>query len=499
MLESIQKLEDRKLLSVSMGSDGYTKVTASSDSKLIYVSSSSGNDKNPGTQAKPIKTLAKAKTLVRDKKPDWVLLKKGDSWKESFPDWVFSGRSAQEPTVITSYGSGARPKILTGSKGGITIAQKYSNPLNYVAVIGLHFYADGYDGWNGTTKTAGIRVMRKGSDVLLEDNYIQGFKDNVVIDPDGSLKNVKIRRNVIVDAWNADGGRAQGIYGGANADGTLIEENVLDHNGWKEGVKGAGATMFNHSIYFNTGSTGLVVRGNIIARSSLFGVMSRGGGVVENNLIVRSPTAIQVGGGSATIKNNVILESNDLPTQKLGKAIEVYSVSKATIEKNLMAHDVSAGTYGIAVNVRDGVSGGTLKSNIVYDWRKGFTNAGKLSQSGNQVTLKGQTGSYKYVDPTRTLGKYNATLGRTNSLVSFLSYARQQAKGAWNAKYTSNTVGNYIRGGFALKSAAKVASLTSVSAAPVHFAAISVATSTTPARSAIFGNTAITDDTLLTA
>ncbi len=486
MFGSFESLEGRKLLSVSMGSDGWTKIAPSSDSKQIYVSSSSGNDSNPGTSAKPVKTLAKAKTMVRDLKPDWVLLKKGDSWHESFPDWVFSGRSAQEPTVITSYGSGTRPKVLTGSKGGITIAQKYSNPLNHVAVIGLYFKADGYDGWNGTTKTAGIRVMRKGSDVLLEDNYIEGFKDNVVIDPDGSLTGMKVRRNVIVDAFNADGGRAQGIYGGGNADGTLIEENVLDHNGWKEGLKGAGPTMFNHSIYFNTGSSGLVVRGNIITRSSLFGVMSRGGGVVENNVLARNPVGIQLGNGSATIQNNVILEGTDLgSTQQLGKGIEVYTLSRAVINKNVIAHDLSSGVYNnIAVNVRDGIGGGELKSNIVYDWQNGFKNAGKLSQSGNQVTLSSQLSksAYHYADPSRTLAKYSASLGKSNSITTFLASARLQGKGTWDSRYTANAAGNYIRAGFNV-AASKVASL-----APT--AARSVALSTSVSAS-LFGDSRI--------
>ena len=156
----IDTLEPRRLLSVSVGTDGWTNLGASSDSRMIHVSSSGGNDSNPGTLAKPIKSLAKARTLVRDKMPDWVLLKRGDTFNESFPDWVVSGRSASEMSVITAYGTGARPKVFTGSNGGITIAQKYSNPVNHVAVVGLHFHANTYNGSNGSFKTAGIRVLR---------------------------------------------------------------------------------------------------------------------------------------------------------------------------------------------------------------------------------------------------------------------------------------------------------------------------------------------------
>jgi len=450
----IESLEDRRLLSVSVGADGWTNLGASSDSRLIYVSSSGGSDSNPGTQAKPIKSLVRAKTLVRDKMPDWVLLKRGDTWNESFPDWTVSGRSASELSVITAYGTGARPKILTGSGGGITIAQKYSYPLNHVAVTGLHFNANTYNGSNGTVKTAGIRVMRKGSNILLEDNFIQGFKDNIVIDPDGSLTGVKIRRNVIVDAFNAQqvgNGHAQGIYGGPNADGTLIEENILDHNGWKEGVYKAGPTFFNHSIYFNTGSSGLVVRGNIITRSSLRGVLSRGGGIVENNVLAQNPVAIQVGYGSSTVQNNVILEGKDLAgQQELGKGIEAFSMNQFLARNNVIAHETSTGVYNnIAVNVMSGVGGGQITGNTIYNWQNGIKKvSGSFNITGNKINATG------YTDPNRLLGKYNATLGKPGTLEAFVASARNQSRTSWDSRYTAKSAGNYVRAGFNIAASA---------------------------------------------
>lgn len=462
MKRFVESLEDRKLLSVSMTSDGWTKITPSSDSRMIYVSSSAGNDANTGSSSKPVKTLARAKKLVRDKMPDWVLLKKGDTWNESFPDWTFSGRNASEPTVITSYGSGARPKLLTGVNGGITLAQSYSNPLNHVAVIGLHFNANTYNGSNGTFKTAGIRVMRKGSNVLLEDNFIQGYKDNIVIDPDGSLTGVKIRRNVIVDAFNAKkvgNGHAQGIYGGANADGTLIEENVLDHNGWKEGVYNAGPTVFNHSIYFNTGSAGLVVRGNIITQSSLRGVLARGGAVVENNLFARNPDAVQVGNGSSTIQNNVILEGKDVTSSLIsGKGVEAFSMSQLLVRNNIIAHDISKGGYNtIAVNVQGGVSRGEIRNNTVYNWENGFKNTGSLTVAGNQVTLSKDLSrsAFRYSDPNRVLAKYNASLGRTGTFDAFVSAARGMSSTSYDTRYTAKNASNYVRSGFGITTAAR--------------------------------------------
>ncbi|MCS7033789.1 MAG: right-handed parallel beta-helix repeat-containing protein [Phycisphaerae bacterium] len=482
MIARIEPLEDRKLLAVTMTADGWTKITPSSTSRMIYVSSSTGNDANPGTQDRPIKTLARAQRLVRDLHPDWVLLKRGDTWYESFPDWVVSGKSAQEPTVITSYGSGPRPKILTGTSGGITLAHKYSNPLHHVAVIGLHFHAHTYNGSNGTVKTAGIRIMRKGSNILLEDNFIQGFKDNIVIDPTAPVTDVRIRRNVIVDAFNAravGNGHAQGIYGGPNARGTLIEENILDHNGWKVGVPNAGQTMFNHSIYFNTGSSGLVVRGNIITRSSLRGVLARGGAVVENNLFARNPVAVQVGNGSSVVQNNVILEGNDLgTTQELGKGVEAFSMSRLLVRNNVVAHDISRGRHNnIAVNIQNGVGGGEIRGNTVYNWEHGFKNAAHFTVADNRVTLSSQVASSRtnYADPNRLLGKYHASLGRTGTIESFLAMARLQSRDSWDPRYTAKSAGNYVRAGFNLAtSAARPSAPAAAAQSPIKASAESI-------------------------
>src|SRR4051812_27504320 len=93
----IDPLEQRRLYAVSTDAAGWTVVTAAADTRAIYVSNSGGNDANTGlSQSAPIKTLAKAQSLVRDGYADWVLLKRGDTF-ESFGEWRKRGRSAQEP------------------------------------------------------------------------------------------------------------------------------------------------------------------------------------------------------------------------------------------------------------------------------------------------------------------------------------------------------------------------------------------------------------------
>ena len=138
------------------------------------------------------------------------------------------------------------------------------------------------------------------------------------------------------------------MYVSGNSTNTLIEENVFDHNGWKEGVAGAEPTWFNHSIYVNTGAIGTTIVGNIIARSSLRGVLLRAGGVVNDNLLVQNPVGIQVANTRSTITGNVILNGSDQPGIPSGVGIDVLAVPGMRIASNIIAHDDSASTSGSA-------------------------------------------------------------------------------------------------------------------------------------------------------
>src|SRR5207253_3107090 len=121
-----------------LDADGWTVIRPSTDTRIVYVSSSLGNDANDGlSQATPVKTLAKGGSLLRDGFPDWLLLKKGDTWIGEAIWNNISGRSTNEPMLYSSYGSGARPLIKTAAdQHAITITAKG----NYTAFIGIEFY-----------------------------------------------------------------------------------------------------------------------------------------------------------------------------------------------------------------------------------------------------------------------------------------------------------------------------------------------------------------------
>ena len=85
---------------VSRDSEGWTLVTPSADTRIIYVSSSMGSDTSDGlSEDYPVQTLERGYSLLRDSFPDRMLLRRGDEWYENFPAIGKSGRSADEPIL----------------------------------------------------------------------------------------------------------------------------------------------------------------------------------------------------------------------------------------------------------------------------------------------------------------------------------------------------------------------------------------------------------------
>jgi hypothetical protein len=101
--------------------DGWTVIAPCADTITVHVSSSTGDDGNDGlSPAKAKRSIAAGVGLLRDRHPDHLLLKRGDTWKEGLGHWKKSGRSAEEPMLVSTYGSAAeRPRLLTGAEGAI--------------------------------------------------------------------------------------------------------------------------------------------------------------------------------------------------------------------------------------------------------------------------------------------------------------------------------------------------------------------------------------------
>ncbi len=425
---ALESLEQRMLLSVSMDGAGWTKVGASNDTRVIYVSSSSGKDSNDGlSQNAPVKSLSHAKSLLRDGKPDWLMLKRGDVWQESLGKWTLSGRSANEPMLISAYGKGSRPLLKTGSDTAISTSS--SDKVSHVAIIGLHLWANDRDP-DGKFKTnkggPGVKWMSGGSNLLIEDTVVESYTDNVLVQSKQGFSHFTMRRSQVIDAY-AVGRHSQGMFL-KNISHVTLEENLFDHNGWNEKVKGAHATIFNHNIYVQTDTKNLTVRNNVISRAASHGLQARPGGVVSGNLFVSNPIGMSFGlvrggsvkkgmvpdsGVSGQVTDNVFLHGNDIDGRlDRGTGLEIANLNNAKISGNLFAHEASAGLGSKAISIDGELAGGmrntTISNNTIYNWLGGLRVQGDAKRFKN-VTFSNNT--LQNFDADRPVIRFDAALG----------------------------------------------------------------------------------------
>jgi len=376
---------------------GWTQIQASADSRIIHVSSSQGSDSNDGlTEARPMKTLAKATALLRPGYPDWLLLKSGDVWTEALGTFSkIGGRSTGEPMVFSSYGTGARPQLRPAGKEDGLFGHINNAVSAHVFVIGLDFYDPRMDPASpsfqkGVASVPGIRWIDGGDDLLVEDCYFRFLSTGIIIQPTGatSPQNVRLRRNVVTDMY-ANQGHSQGFYlqGITNL---LIEENIFDHNAWNDQA-GVPADVFNHHLYI-VNSNNMTIRGNLLLRdgslNTKFTSLQKNGSVgavIENNFIFESEIGISLKyqGTSAeptdgssfsgfNIRNNVLLQINrDNPTKRdIGWGIELRSLADSVISGNIFS-DFSFTSNTCAIDLTGDTdasisSGITIQNNLAY-------------------------------------------------------------------------------------------------------------------------------------
>ena len=422
----------------------WTDITPGADTQRVYVSSSMGDDAEDClSEATACQSLQRGEAVLRDGFPDWLLLRRGDTWDESFSEgwsfgWEKSGRSADEPMVVWSYGDGPRPILHAGEEHGFH--RHGTEDVHDLAVMGLHFRAHTRDPssadyvgpaqrefQSGFRWTGGGNVER----ILVEGCLFEYFGSNLAMHPSadaGPFRDVRIRGNVFWSAWTGNAGNySQGMYAD-NIDGLLIEGNVVDHNGGlvaytddpqgmvPPGITPRDATVnwFNHQAYIQSGNRNVVVRNNIFANGD--GVQLRPGGLAEDNLFTRtivsltlgSATTPVAGGITGLVRNNVFLEGEDFAPESDTPGVRAHGVLVANvdaarglvIEGNLFAHDSSEDRYGRAIGL-DGQDCGsgrmypcpvgnvTISGNIVFDWRGGFRFDGALGTELSAVDVTG--------------------------------------------------------------------------------------------------------------
>jgi hypothetical protein len=384
------------------GGSFWTQFTPSADTRLIFVSSSEGNDSNNGlTPATPVKTLDKAESLLRDGYPDWMLLKRGDVWNEQLPNWTKSGRSVDERLVVGAYGDGtARPQLRTEGESGIRATGNAE--VRYAAFVGLHI-----EPRNRTDDQSanGISWLRRSNHILFEDLFIADFSNNVSIQSRSEatpITNVVFNGCVITGAWNANG-HSQGIFA-FGLDGLAIKNCVIASNGFNE-ARNVQPTIYNHNIYIQSSNRNVSIQNNIIADASSHGVHFRSGGVATGNLFLSNPIALSVGGGHVPVEggmvidvsDNIFLEGRDMDESTgRGWGIDIKNVREGRVVNNIIAHSNSTdqsfaifladplwGTSGI------GIRNLAIESNTIVDWNWPFRiNAPGPEQVYSNITIE---------------------------------------------------------------------------------------------------------------
>lgn len=370
--------------------NGWSILTPSADSRLIYVSAS-GNDGtaksytpsspevgpdpyNPAGAILPYATIDAALAQARAGYPDYILLKRGDTWTATAMIHMKAGRSASERMVLGYYGSAsARPVV---KNYGMNLGR-----ASYSALVGIQFTAarrnpnspdfagfanadlttdnnagfDALGGYNNTV-TGGL---------LIEDCWFDWFSESIVQSPLTTapvLTDVIIRRNLFTNSYSTVG-HAQGLY--SDRASIWLEENIFDHNGWyKQGdtnfsnpAEGK-ATMFNHNTYFGE-ARDTVFRNNLFLRASSIGnkfTSNTASGVneikawnllIDNNLYVEGEVGISLGGNdnqhngprwrNIHVTNNVMMHiGRTQPTLRtLGWGLDVQDWDGGVVSGNI--------------------------------------------------------------------------------------------------------------------------------------------------------------------
>jgi hypothetical protein len=286
------------------GEYGWTEFKKSVDTRVVYVSSSTGSDSNNGlSETSPVKTPAKAATLVRDNFPDWILFKRGDV----FTDPVVSknGRSPTEKFLVGAYGTGLRPRF------NVEPGERPANGCGrYKAFVSLHFSSYKRDpdraGFSASSlpnhnedgvKCVGVEIKHLHWEDMLVEFFTLPFYYNGM-----GGNNITFFRNVIRNSWaDAEGVRdrkSQSMYLTKLTD-VRLEENMFYMNGWNPKVTLANRSYLNHNLYTNDVKN-MKVRKNVSHMSSslAFKINAAAGGstnlLVEDNVLVRAANGISI-------------------------------------------------------------------------------------------------------------------------------------------------------------------------------------------------------------
>ncbi len=423
--------------SIQKSKEGWSVLSASKNSRIVYVSNTLGNDEtgniyniidigdNPQTPSdinkiKPFKTFKAAFEHTRKNQDDWILMLRGDNFYENIA--IRNGKSATEPFVISSYGKNKKnPTFNTGSEKAMGLC---CHSLTNIVIQGLTFSAHtrtpNSKDYISPTGNVGFSIyINEGQElnnVLIEGNTFKFYAGNT-IQGKGTFNNLVLRRNLFLDHYSTISHSA-GLY--TNNASLILEENIFDHNGWlkqanKElgiGVPQGAATMFNHNTYFSNAKN-VNFLNNIFIRSASMhnkwtankGEHSSSNVVIKNNLYIDGEIGISAGGNKPgdyrfkdyVISDNVMLNiGKSMPTNRgLSWGIEVKDWDGGVINNNYFLNQVSSkvtNTYGL--HLSGSAKNVSISNNHFKNLQNGYAlifngpgDKENISINGNQFNL----------------------------------------------------------------------------------------------------------------
>jgi len=457
----------------SAPAQGWTEFDPAQADRIVYVSSSEGDDSNDGlSKGSPVRTVGRGKSLLRNGRADWLLFKRGDVFESGLGSWSLSGASTDRKMVIGAYGQGPRPEFHPHGHKFLDIKR-----IEHVAFVSLHARATESDpnhpdfNGGGGDKPNGVRWYGSGGDVRFEDFMIEYFANNMVIqsqDKSDRITGVTLYRCIVRYSYADDFGR-NGLFGDWLADVTL-RENVFYHNAWSQRVAGHERVMFGHNVYLN-GTHDLTVVGNISGFASLNGFNLRTGnkaGDDQRNVTVRNNVMIGNGNGinarakpnKSTISRNLTIENNVIAQHgasiplggtdtTVAHGITVSNWYGADVRDNLILRAPEGGgvqALRLQTYQRPESRNVTFENNVVHDWGRNKTELNKsgVTLSNNAIGLDPS----RYVDADRSMyGYINANSG-ASSLRGFMVKASEMRKGDWNPALTAGPIVEYMQTGF---------------------------------------------------
>lgn len=248
-----------------IGATGFTEYTHTT---IYYISATGDDSTGTGAIGAPWQSPYLGRDAWTTGQAVAILHKRGDTWNGTVVTYPYmgsiskSGASAESPTLIGTYGTGARPKFdcdsQTAAWGELRLGAS-----NFVHFQGLEIYDSDYDG--GTTGQAGvtgITITDGVTDCQIEDCYIHGLTNAVTATAgSGPLRRILIRRNIFEGNYSTTTSQAgTGCFLQGFDVGLTIEENIIDHNGWTETATthaGTAVAVTANSITLAAGASSL--------------------------------------------------------------------------------------------------------------------------------------------------------------------------------------------------------------------------------------------------